>query len=279
MPCDLHIHTVYSDGTYTPEKIVKVAKKVGLTTIAITDHDTTMGLAEAEAAAQKYGVEVVPGIEFTTESNDLEIHILGYFINRDDADFQAILTKLRDSRKERIYKMVDKLKGLGIRLKAREVLREARTGSPGRPHLARVMVREGICANLAEAFQKYLAFGGPAYVEHYKLLPKDAIELIKKVKGVPVLAHPRVLERYEAREKLAKLVGEWAGLGLQGIEVFYPTHRDVDKEYYLALTKKYNLVPTGGSDFHGEASVREIIFGEFTLDDKHLDQLKLKAGV
>lgn len=277
MPSDLHIHTVYSDGTYTPEKIVKVAKKVGLTTIAITDHDTTLGLVEAEAAALKYGVEVIPGIEFTTENDDLEVHVLGYFINRDDADFQATLTKLRDSRKDRIYKMVAKLKALGIKLKAREVLREARTGSPGRPHLARVMVKEGICANLAEAFQKYLKFGGPAYVEHYKLSPAEAINLIKKVNGVPVLAHPAVLERYDLREKLAKLVEGLVGVGLEGIEVFYPTHNDADKEYYLGLTKKYNLLATGGSDFHGEASVREIIFGEFALADSYVDQLKLKA--
>ncbi|MBU0687185.1 MAG: PHP domain-containing protein [Candidatus Margulisbacteria bacterium] len=277
MAADLHIHTTCSDGTYTPEQIIKVAKKVGLKTVAITDHDTTAGLAEALTASAKMGVTVIPGIEFTSETSELEVHILAYFMDYNNPELLAILEKLRNARKDRIYKITDKLKDLGVRIKAREVIREARGGCPGRPHVARVLIKEGFCKNFREAFSKYLAFGGPAYVGHYKLTPQDTVKIIRQAKGIPALAHPGGFARNKQEEQIDKLIPELVEAGLLGIEALYPTHTQKQTEHFLQLTKQYNLLATGGSDFHGDSGVREVIFGEFTLADSYVDALTQKA--
>jgi predicted metal-dependent phosphoesterase TrpH len=277
MPADLHIHTTCSDGTYTPEQIVKVAKKVGLTTIAITDHDTTAGMAEALSAGAAYGVAVIPGIELTTRLDDMEIHLLGYYVDFKDERFQSVLQKLKDARRERIYLICDKLKNLGIKIKAREVLREAKNECPGRPHVARVLVKEGFCKDLREAFNKYLSVEGPAYVMHYKLTPGEAIQLVKEAKGVSVLGHPAGMAVNNTTRKIFERIPQLVEEGLQGIECFYPVHSHAQTRQYLELAQKYNLVATGGSDFHGEGGVRKVIFGEFALEDKYVDEVKKKG--
>ncbi|MFA4858272.1 MAG: PHP domain-containing protein [Candidatus Margulisiibacteriota bacterium] len=274
MPADLHIHTTCSDGTYTPEQIVKVAKKVGLTTVAITDHDTTAGVAPALSAGAALGVTVIPGVELTTRLDDMELHLLGYYIDFANEEFQSVLQKLKDARRERISLMCDKLKNLGVNIKAREVMREAKNECPGRPHVARVLVKFGFCNDLREAFQKYLATGGPAYVEHYKLTPKEAIALVRKVGGIPVLGHPAGIVLNNMVQKIAEKIPHLAAEGLLGIEAFYPVHSATQTKEYVAMAEKYGLLVTGGSDFHGEGGVRKVIFGEFALDDNYVDALR-----
>ncbi|MFH1387568.1 MAG: PHP domain-containing protein [bacterium] len=267
MPADLHIHTTISDGTHTPEEVVRLAKEAGLKTIAITDHDIIDGVERAIEAGQKAGVEVIPGVEFTTESPKAEIHILGYFIDRNDPEFLAALEKVQQGRVKRIYKIVEKLNSLGVDLSAEEVLAIAGNKAPGRPHVARALLKKGVVANFKDAFNRFLDSRSPAYVPHYKLTPTEAIKLISAAGGLPVFAHPLI-------SNADGMIAEFAGIGLKGIEVYYPGYRPEVIGHYLELARKMGLCVTGGTDFHGEGSGREIKLGELTIADELVDKLK-----
>lgn len=267
MSADLHIHTNCSDGTQSPEKVVELAKEAGLKTIAITDHDTFSGIAEAKKKAHEIGLEIIPGIELTTEDCDTEVHILGYFIDVNNPDFLAAIEKIQTAREERIYKICDKLKGLGVDLDPQKVFALAGHKVAGRPHVARALIEAGYVDNFNEAFKKYLDFHGPAYVSHYKLLPKEAIKLIVEAGGLAVFGHPAV-------SNCDQIIPDLVEAGLAGLEVYYIRHRDYQVKHYLELAKKYGLLETGGSDYHGIESGREVRLGDHRIPNTLIEKLK-----
>lgn len=267
MPADLHVHTNFSDGTESPEVVVKEAKQAGLTEIAITDHDVVEGIDLAVKKGRELGVEVIPGIEFTTEALDTEVHILGYYIDHHDHTLLKTIKKIQKSREERIFKICEKLKELGIPLDAKMVFKIAGHRAAGRPHVARALIKEGYVKNFKEAFGKYIEFNGPAYVSHYKLSPEDAIKLVIQAKGIPVFAHPAV-------SKCDQIIPDLISAGLAGIEVYYPGHNREQTNHYLDLAKKYALLVTGGSDYHGRRSGREIGIGYVSITDDLMEKIK-----
>lgn len=267
MSADLHIHTTFSDGTHTPEEVVEQARKAGLKTIAITDHDVVDGIELAIKKGKELGVEVIPGIEFTTEAFDTEIHILGYFIDHRSPELIEAITKIQKGREKRIFKICEKLKGLGVDLNAEKVLELAGNRAPGRPHVARALVEKGYVKDFKEAFNKYIDFHGPAYVSHYKLSPEEAVKLVVSAKGVPVYAHPRV-------SNCDQIIPDLMVAGLAGIEVYYSGHNQRQTQHYLNLARKNGLLATGGSDYHGVRSGREVELGELTIPDELVKKLK-----
>ena len=267
MSADLHIHSNLSDGTHAPQAVVDLAKAAGLKTIALTDHDTVDGSQPAQKRGAEVGVEVIPGIEFTTETLNAELHILGYFMDYTDPKFTGVLDKVQKDRVQRIYKIVDKLKALGVDILPKDVFAISGEKAPGRPHVARALVSRGAVANFKEAFNRYLDSRSPAYVPHYKLTPAEAIRLITGLKGIAVFAHPAVSN---CDEMIPELMAE----GLRGIEAEYGGHRPDQTKHYLNVARKYGLLVTGGSDFHGLDSGREVALGDFSIADELVDKLK-----
>jgi len=263
---DLHLHTAFSDGTYTPEELVRASKKAGLAAIAIADHDTVDAIIPSLEIAQKEGIEVIPAIELTAEHDGLEVHILGYFIDYQNKRLQEKLVFLGKNRRERIYKIVEKLAALDLKLEPEAVFKIASEGTVGRMHIARAMVKEGIVKSTAEAFARYIGDKGPAYVCGFRFSPAEAISLIKETGGVAVLAHPYLLRNDE-------LIFEFIKQGIAGLEVYYPEHSQSMINYYLALAEKYNLLVTGGSDCHGKAKP-EVKIGMIKLPYELVERLK-----
>ena len=244
---DLHIHTFYSDGTSSPEEVVEQAQQAGLCAIAITDHDTIDGIEPTIQAASKYNLEVISGIELSSEINNKDIHILGYFFDHKSSYLHEQLEHFQNTRIERMKMMIEKLNGLGISgITFEEVAALAKSKSVGRPHLATILVNKGKVGNLREAFDKYLAEGAPAYVAKYKQTPFEAIDLIEKCGGIAVMAHPAVTGMDEIIPRLVRK-------GLRGLEVYYPFSSSKIVGFYEGLAKKHHLFMTGGSDSHGKA--------------------------
>jgi len=244
---DLHIHTYFSDSTSSPEEVIEQARKQGLSCIAITDHDTIDGVRPTIQAAQKYGVEVIAGVELSSEMNHKDIHVLGYLFDINHQPFLNQLTIMQDARVERMKKIILKLDELGIKnITLEEVCSLARSKSVGRPHIATILVKRGVVRTIKDAFDKYLAEGAPAYVGKHKIAPHDAIQLIHNAGGVAVLAHPHITQ-------VDELIAGFVESGLDGLEVYYPNSFDASTKFYENLTKKYNILATGGSDAHGEA--------------------------
>jgi hypothetical protein len=267
MPADLHIHSNFSDGLLSPEEIVKKAHDAELTVISITDHDIVDGIDPAIAEGEIQGVKVIPGIEFTTDLPDTEIHILGYYIDHKAQWLKELLSRIREDRTNRIYKIVDKLNKIGVGISADDVLKLAEIGSAGRPHVARVLLEKGFVKSIQEAFNRYLDSKAPAYVPHFRLTPAQAVETIKKAGGIPVFAHPAVSNKDD-------MIPELMSKGLAGIEVFYSKHSDSQVKHYRALAIKYGLLMTGGSDFHGLKTIRSVSLGEFKLPDEYINKLE-----
>lgn len=249
---DLHAHTTASDGLLTPAELVELALENGLNLLAVTDHDTTNGVAGALARATGTPLEVWPGVELSTDVSNAEVHVLGYFVDHNQAGFQEVLGRLRDSRYWRAQKMVAKLTGLGLPVTFERVLEIAGPGSVGRPHVAQALVEAGHVRSSKDAFDLYLNRNGPAYVERFKLTPVEAVQLIREAEGMPVLAHPMYINPgKDSGFDLSSFVNELREGGLVGIECFYgdaapDTVRDLCK-----VAREFDLIPTGGSDFHG----------------------------
>jgi 3',5'-nucleoside bisphosphate phosphatase len=243
---DLHIHSTASDGRLTPAAVVRQAADDGLTIIALADHDTVDGIAPALEAARAYpGFTVIPGVEISTDIPHGELHVLGYFINYNDPTFGSSLERFRNSRLERARKMVAKLEDLGIHIEWQRVQEIAGDSSVGRPHIAQAMLEGGHITTMKQAFDYYLARDKPAYVEREKMTPRQTMDLITGARGLPVLAHPLTLDDPEA------MIREVKPYGLAGLEVYYGGYTEADINGLLRLTRKYGLIPTGGSDFHG----------------------------
>lgn len=263
---DLHLHTIFSDGTYSPFELVSESKKADLSAIAVVDHDTVGAISPAIEIAKTENIEVLAGIELSSEYNGLEIHILGYLIDYKNKHLIEKLETLKKNRIERIYKILDKLKGMGITLNPQGIFDIARQGTVGRLHVARAMVLEGKVSSIFEAFQRYIGDKCPAYVLGFKFSPQEAIKLIKDSGGIAVLAHPYTLHNDD-------LILEFIDYGLMGLEVYYPEHSQAMINFYLNLAKKHNLLVTGGSDCHGDAKP-EIRIGSIKIPYELVERLK-----
>jgi len=263
------VHTTASDGKYQPREVVRLAAGKGITSLAITDHDTLSGLQEAQAECSKYGLKFIPGIELSTSYAEKEIHLLGYNIDRTSRSLNAALTELQNARRHRIEKMVKKLADSGIPITMQTVQSKSAGSSIGRPHIALVLKELGIVKTIDEGIKNYLSPGCPAYVPRYRLSPFEAIDLIKEANGIPVLAHPGISTPLE-------LIPNLINYGLQGIEVYHPKHTADQIVFYLhfiADTAK-SLLITGGSDFHGYEKTDYANFGAMKVPLRSLRILK-----
>lgn len=272
---DLHIHTTASDGTDSPEAVVALAAQQGFSLIAITDHDTLWGLSEARAAGKRLGVRVIGGVEISA-GGQTEVHVLGYGI-KDEQALENALALMRQRRGERMVSMVDKLRTLGIDINPEEV-RALANGCVGRSHLARVLVQKGVVRDVREAFAKYLSPGKPAYVEREKLGVQEAVALIARCGGLPVIAHPGQNhgEAYWGRERFRALKKE----GLRGIEVYHMAHGPLQMQAFERIARSEGLLVTGGSDYHGQ--VKSVSLGDgmqhWTHKNEDLDRFLRALG-
>ena len=253
---DLHIHSTASDGRLSPEAVVLKAAELGLTTIALADHDSVSGIAPALVAAKAFPqLRVIPSIEISTDVPHGEAHVLGYFIDYTSHKLQANLARLRNSRRERAQGIIAKLEKLGIHIEWQRVQEIADSGTIGRPHLAQAMLEKGYITSLKEAFTKYISQGGPAYVKREKMTPVEAVALILRANGLPVLAHPFTINNPE------KVIIELKAAGMVGIEAYYGDYSADKVSRLVSLADKHNLIATGGSDYHGLDTSNETMIG------------------
>lgn len=253
MKVDLHMHTSASDGTDDPKTLIELAKALGFDAVAITDHDTLKGVKSAIEAGRRLGVTVIPGIELST-GDDVEIHMLGYGVGEGGA-LHGQIAALRAQRDQRMVRMVEALNRNHINVTMDQVLKEADGGSLGRPHLARALLKKGYVRSVKEAFTRYLTPGKAGYIKREKLTLIRAIQLIAEDGGIPVLAHPGMIEMDP--QHLSGCVDRWREAGLRGIEVYHPGHTDAQCANYLRLAREKGLLVTGGSDYHGAVKAIE----------------------
>jgi hypothetical protein len=252
---DLHIHTTASDGTYTPEQVISHAHKLKLKAIAITDHDTVAGSKEALHSGIPPSLGFLTGVEISSTPPPFfpgsgSFHLLGYSIRLDDPKLNQTLEKLQRARKNRNPEIIKRLNELGISIALDEVLKEVGEGQLGRPHIAQLMVKKKVVASIDEAFDQLLGTGKPAYVDKKRVECFKAIEIIRDAGGVPVLAHPGLLD-CKNENQIDELIGNLKKAGIQGVEVYYSGHTPDQTRLYAELAKRHNLLMTGGSDFHG----------------------------
>ncbi len=273
---DLHIHSNYSDGNYSPEEIIKLAKQKELKYISITDHDTVDSQINIECSEEDF--YVIPGVEISTEYKGREVHILGYFIDPNNEELNKQLKSVKEDRLSRVYEILDRLKKCNINISIDE-LNVDKVVSIGRAHIAKLMVAKGYVSNFKSAFQNYLAKGKPGYVERSKMPFKDALSLINTVGGFASLAHPG--ETYKGIF-MDEMVKEFKVYGLKGIEVFHPAHNLSQTNNFYNMAKKYKLLITGGSDCHGSIINGDLLMGTYGLDEnltnkilkyKHINKL------
>jgi predicted metal-dependent phosphoesterase TrpH len=269
MFADLHLHTSFSDGTYSPEELAAHAKQHGLAVVALTDHDTVEGCARMAVACEKENIEFVPGSELTAELNGNELHLIGYFIDIYNERLLAEMAKFQSVRQNRIREMVARLNKLNIPLEADAVFAIANCQSPGRPHVGRALVQAGFCATLDEAFERYLKKHRPAWVPKFKISALDAIELIHQAGGVAVMAHPGL-------NRTDDIIPQLVRQGLDGLECYHTKHPPATSEHYLALACRHQLLVTGGSDCHGMNKGKPLI-GTIKLPYEHVRELKSRA--
>lgn len=277
---DLHTHTTASDGSLTPTELVAEAASLAMEVIAITDHDTLAGLAEGLAAGERYKIEVIPGVEINTDVPGGEVHILGYFVDPDDPDLNAELTRLREGRVGRAQKMVEKLQALGAPITWEQVKAIAGEAPVGRPHLAQALVEVGFVASEREAFDKYIGREGPAYVERLRMTPAEATAIIARARGVPVLAHPEPIgaaAEFGSSVDWESSLPELIRAGLRGLEAYYTGYTAVVTERLLALARRFGLIVTGGSDYHGPGRLVSATLGGVYVPLKAVRRLKALA--
>ena len=242
---DLHAHSTASDGSRAPADVIREAKRIGLAAIALTDHDTVAGIREAISVGEDLGVRVVPGVELSAVEGDVETHILGLHLS-DTRELEAKLVALREMRRTRAERMVQRLNELGVRIEFASVLEQAAGGAIGRPHVARAMIAEGWAVDFRDAFDRYLGNGRPAYVTKERLAVAEATALIHRAGGLAILAHP---SHSGTLERIAAFVDQ----GMDGVEVRHPSHSAEDTARLAALVEHFSLVPSGGSDWHGSS--------------------------
>lgn len=265
---DLHIHSTASDGRYDPAEIVRMAVSTGLTIIAISDHDTVDGLPEALEAAREFpGLTLIPAIELSTDTSSGEVHVLGYFIDYTNNEFVNNLERMRNSREIRAEKTVLKLKELGCDIEMEQIKKIAGNGALGRAHIAQALLEKGYITSFKEAFTKYIGHGCPAYIGREKLTPVEAVQLVLKVNGLPVLAHPFTSVSPE------DMIKELKPAGLIGLEVYYAGYLPAEISILLNLAKKYDLIPTGGTDYHGIDAASDVTIGGTDVPINYVEKL------
>ena len=271
---DLHLHTTASDGRLSPTQLIDLVVERGLQTIAITDHDTTDGLAEALDAASAFpSLRLIPGIELSTDLTHAEIHLLGYFIDPSDPALQEKLSRYRLGRIDRARIMVEKLRALGIMIEWERVAQLAGDGSVGRPHVALAMVEKGYISRPSDAFEHYLGHNGLAYAEREKLPPEESMRLVTDAGGVAVLAHPAQLPKLDA------ILEEMKAFGLVGMEVYYAEYSAKSIAKLAKVATRHGLLPCGGSDYHALGNLNEQLPGELGPPPRVVEELERLAGV
>ena len=267
---DLHLHTHFSDGTFSPEELTGHARRLGFAALALTDHDSVEGCAPMAAACSAVGIEVITGTELTAEHNDIEVHLLGYFLDTQNQKLLAEIAKFQSVRQNRIREMVAKLNQLNVPLEAESVFALANCKSPGRPHVARALVKAGLCKSSDEAFERFLKKNRPAWVPKAKMSALEGVELIHQAGGLAVMAHPGL-------NRTDEIIPALVDAGLDGIECFHTKHSTKTAERYLEIADKFHLLVTGGSDCHGFSKGKPLI-GTVRLPYEHVEKLKAKIA-
>ncbi|MEG8945836.1 PHP domain-containing protein [Rosettibacter firmus] len=263
---DLHIHTVYSDGVYTPFEIIEKAHQSGLSIISITDHDSVNGIKEAINYGKEKGIEVIPGLELSTDLEDKEVHLLAYFIDYENEELLKYLNFFREERLYRAKRIIQKLRNLGLSITIDDVIDRAKNSAIGRPHIAYTLVDLGLVKNYTEAFEKYLGDNCPAYERKIHISPTSALKLINEVGGLSFIAHPG----YMKESILLNIIKA----GIDGIEVIHPSHNENQINFYRGIVNQYCLLETGGSDFHGGKKNDEENFGKFTISLNQVEAMR-----
>lgn len=263
---DLHVHTTYSDGSFTPAQVVEKAAAADLAAVGIADHDSTLGIDEAMTAGSILDLEVVPAVELSCTVHGLDIHILGYYPDYKDPTLLRVLSKVRKERYKRAVEMVKRLKDVGVELSMEEVEEHAGPGSVGRPHIAEALLKNGYVKDFSEAFVRYIGYHSPAYVPKMDMRPKEAFDLIKSVGGIPVLAHPGTVRRDD-------IIPEFVRQGLEGIEVWHSKHDSSTSARLAEIAGCYGLLVTGGSDCHGHTQDVPLL-GTVRVPYEILEELK-----
>jgi predicted metal-dependent phosphoesterase TrpH len=271
MRIDLHMHSVFSDGLKTPTELVTMAKNNGLAAISLTDHDSLGGIPELMQAGKDMDLEVISGCELSCEFAGRDLHVLGYGVDHENNEFQDALLKFRDTRHDRGVKIIEKLNALGIDIKLEDVLAKADGAALGRPHIANVLVEKGLVGNVNEAFDKYIAEGGPAYVPKYKMSPSDATTYIHNAGGLAFTAHPGIF--MENRSEMLELLE----FGFDGIEVFHPKHNPARRQELKSIADERGLLVSGGTDYHGFAG-RDLPMGSEEVSYELLAAIKERLG-
>ena len=254
---DLHMHTNYSDGQHTPEELIMKVKDAGIDLISITDHDTVDGIAESIEFGKLYGIEVIPGLEISSDIRDREVHILGYFFDPNNPELEEYLKFFRAERIKRAARIAEKLNALGLNIELNDILDVAKNSAVGRPHIAKAMVKKGLVSNYFEAFSKYIGNGCPAYERKVHLSPRSAFKIISDAGGLSFIAHPGNLPDV--------IMVELIEAGLDGIEVIHPSHLPHQIKHYRGIVDEYFLLESGGSDFHGGDRNDYSNLGKYTI--------------
>lgn len=263
---DLHMHTTFSDGELSPKDLVEQVKNRDLDIISITDHDSVFAIAEAIEHGKKVGVEIIPGVELSTDIEDKEVHLLGYFIDIFNEELQKYLSFFREERYYRAKRIIKKLNALALDITIDDVLEYAKNSSIGRPHIAHTLVRKGLISDYFEAFQKYLRDYGPAYERKIHVSPQSALKLINDAGGLSFIAHPGHLKE--------SILMSLINAGVDGIEVIHPSHNDYQIKFYRGIVNHYCLLESGGSDFHGGDKGDEDNLGKYILASNRLDAMR-----
>ncbi|MFN7139679.1 MAG: PHP domain-containing protein [Limisphaerales bacterium] len=266
MFADLHLHTSFSDGTYSPEELAEHGKRNSLAAIALTDHDTVEGCPRTAAACEALGIEFIPGTELTAEINGIEVHLLGYFLDIQNPRLLKEVGEFQRVRQQRIHEIVARINKLNVPLKVESVFKIANCQSPGRPHVARALVQAGLCGSMDEAFDRFLKKHRPAFVPKAKMSAAHGIELIHEAGGLAVAAHPAL---NQSDDVIPKLVDA----GLDGIECFHTKHTPSDSKRYLRFAEKYNLLVSGGSDCHGMSKGKPLM-GSVKIPYEYVEKMK-----
>jgi len=262
---DLHLHTQFSDGTFSPEELVAHAAQHGLSAIALTDHDTVEGCAATARECEAVGIEFISGTELTAEYDDTEVHLLGYFLDTQNERLLAEITKFQAVRQQRIHEMVARINELGVPLLLEDVFALANCKSPGRPHVARALAKAGLVKNLDDAFERFLKRGRAAWVPKARMSARESIQLIHQAGGLAVMAHPGL-------NRTDEIIPGLVDAGLDGIECFHTKHSTAMSERYLEIADQYHLLVTGGSDCHGYSKAKPLI-GTVKLPYEHVEKM------
>ncbi len=263
---DLHSHTCFSDGFYSPEEVVLMAKEQGIDVLSITDHDSLNGIERAVVAGREVGVEIIPGVEISSDIQDREVHILAYFVELENKELERYLAFFREERLKRAERIVNKLRNLGLYLSIDDVMEQAQNSAVGRPHIAQAMLAKGLVGNYYEAFNKYIGNGCPAFEKKVHVSPQSAFKIIGDAGGLSFIAHPGYMPQ--------SLLKELIDAGVDGIEVIHPSHSPQQVRFYRGIVNEYFLLECGGSDFHGGKREDQKNFGKYYSNSAAVEAMR-----